>query len=132
MFAKIIPCMENGKSAVALGLLNGFGFGSTEFHVLRPAISTLSEWIWLFVRKEDFRKAAKDVLRGGVQQRVPAEFLEEVAIPLPPLEEQRRIVAHLQALQERMRALQSAQAETEARLEDLERSILDKAFRGEL
>jgi len=53
-------------------------------------------------------------------------------IPLPPLPEQRRIVAHLEEVRERILALKKAQEETEARLKDLERSILDKAFRGEL
>ena len=56
LFAKITPCMENGKSAVARGLLNNIGFGSTEFHVLRPIDSVLSEWIWLYVRKKDFQR----------------------------------------------------------------------------
>jgi hypothetical protein len=50
----------------------------------------------------------------------------------PPLTEQRRIVAHLEAVQEKLRALQAAQAETEEQLKHLEQSILDKAFRGEL
>ena len=35
LFAKITPCMENGKGAIATNLKNGVGFGSTEFHVLR-------------------------------------------------------------------------------------------------
>jgi type I restriction enzyme S subunit len=133
LFAKITPCMENGKSAIARGLIDGFGFGSTEFHVLRPTGEITSEWIWFFVRQESFRNSAKAAFRGGVgQQRVPAEFLQEVAIPLPPLAEQRRIVAHLEAVQEKLRALQAAQAETEEQLKHLEQSILDKAFRGQL
>lgn len=104
LFAKITPCMENGKSAVARGLLNNIGFGSTEFHVLRPIDSVLSEWIWLYVRKKDFRESARAAFRGGVgQQRVPAEFLQEACIPLPPLNEQRRIVAKVEMLMEQVR-----------------------------
>ena len=45
LFAKITPCMENGKAAIARGLVNGIGFGSTEFHVLRPREGVLPEWI---------------------------------------------------------------------------------------
>jgi len=58
--------------------------------------------------------------------------LRLLPIPLPPLEEQRRIVAHLQAVQEKIKALKEAQAQTEAELKRLEQAILDKAFRGEL
>lgn len=56
----------------------------------------------------------------------------EILLPLPPLEEQRRIVAHLEAVQERIRALKEAQMATEVELQRLEQAILDKAFRGEL
>jgi type I restriction enzyme S subunit len=58
--------------------------------------------------------------------------LKEFLAPLPPLAEQRRIVAHLEAVQERLKALKEAQAATEAELKRLEQAILEKAFRGEL
>ncbi len=84
LFAKITPCMENGKSAIARELINGFGFGSTEFHVLRPHRSILPEWIYYFVRREPFRQEAKTNFRGAVgQQRVPQEFLQNHSIPIP-------------------------------------------------
>jgi len=60
------------------------------------------------------------------------ESLRETPIPLPPLSEQRRIVAHLEAVQEKIRALRAVQAETEEELKRLEQAMLDKAFRGEL
>lgn len=55
LFAKITPCMENGKAALASGLAGGRGFGSTEFHVLRARESVLPEWVYYFVRREPFR-----------------------------------------------------------------------------
>jgi type I restriction enzyme S subunit len=58
--------------------------------------------------------------------------LKQFLAPLPPLAEQRRIAAHLEAVQEKIRALRAAQAETEEKLKRLEQAILDKAFRGEL
>jgi type I restriction enzyme S subunit len=58
--------------------------------------------------------------------------LRKLPIPLPPLEEQRRIVAHLQEVQEKIKALKEAQGQTEAELKRLEQAILEKAFRGEL
>ena len=96
LFAKITPCMQNGKHAIARGLSNGFGFGTTEFHVIRPKAQLTPEWIHLFVRQPKVLKNAAKHFRGAVgQQRVPKEFLAHLPIPLPPLAEQKRIVARL-------------------------------------
>ena len=93
LFAKITPCMENGKAALASGLAGGRGFGSTEFHVLRARASVLPEWIYYFVRREPFRSEAKRNFTGTAgQQRVPAAFLQDTLLPVPPLDEQRRVV----------------------------------------
>lgn len=93
LFAKITPCMENGKAALASGLAGGRGFGSTEFHVLRARESVLPEWIYYFVRREPFRRDAKRNFTGTAgQQRVPVSFLQDTQLPVPPLDEQRRIV----------------------------------------
>jgi type I restriction enzyme S subunit len=66
------------------------------------------------------------------QSSINQTKMKNLPIPLPPLAEQRRIVAHLEGVQEKIRALQAAQAETEEQLKHLEQSILDKAFRGQL
>lgn len=93
LFAKITPCMENGKAAIARGLHGGRGFGSTEFHVLRAGPDVLPEWLFYFVRREPFRHEAKRNFTGTAgQQRVPTTFLAQAPIPIPPLAEQRRIV----------------------------------------
>lgn len=93
LFAKITPCMENGKAAIAHDLTNHIGFGSTEFHVLRPRHEILAEWLYYFVRREHFRLEAKRNFTGTAgQQRVPANFLANSLIPVPSLIEQRRIV----------------------------------------
>ena len=93
LFAKITPCMENGKIAIAHSLTNGVGFGSTEFHVLRAGSTILPEYLYYFMRRESFRSAAKQHMRGGAgQQRVPEDFIRNEHVPLPPLSEQRRIV----------------------------------------
>jgi len=129
LFAKITPCMENGKAAIVRGSLNGFGFGSTEFHVLRPGGSVIPEWIWLFIRQERFRKAAKDSFRGGVgQQRVPKKFLQQHPIPLPPIEEQRRIVARVEELIERVREAKRLRQQAKEDAERLWQSTLAETF----
>ena len=129
LFAKITPCMENGKAAIARNLLDGFGFGSTEFHVLRPSSFVISEWIWLFVRQEKFREDAKNAFRGGVgQQRVPQEFLEQYLIPLPPLEEQRRIVARIEELMGRVREARRLREEAKQEAERLWQAVLAQTF----
>jgi type I restriction enzyme S subunit len=100
LFAKITPSMQNGKSAVARDLLDGIGFGSTEFHVLRPKEDVTADWIHRFVRRQSFRLEAKEHFRGAVgQQRVPDDFLKSSLIPVPPsIEIQNRIVNRIEAL----------------------------------
>lgn len=94
LFSKITPCMQNGKSAIAEELVNGVGFGSTEFHVLRPKNGDLlPRWVWHFVRQRSFRRDAKRSFRGSAgQQRVPAAFLSDYQIAVPPVSEQDRIL----------------------------------------
>ena len=76
LLAKITPCMENGKSAIARNLINQRGYGSTEFHVIRPSALVLAEWVYAIVRTEQFRRAATSSFQGAVgQQRVPASFI---------------------------------------------------------
>ncbi len=113
LFAKITPCMENGKSAVATDLENTRGFGSTEFHVLRAGSTLLPDFLHYFLRQQSFRLLARQHMRGGAgQQRVPADFLQKEVIPLPPLSEQRRIVEILDQA-DRLRRLR-AEADAKA------------------
>jgi type I restriction enzyme, S subunit len=96
IFAKITPCMENGKAAVVPDIDNGLGFGSTEFHVLRPNSGVNPRFIWHLVRQESFRRFAEKHMTGSVgQARVPADFLRNLPIKLPPKDFQDRIVVAL-------------------------------------
>ena len=114
LFAKITPCMENGKSAVATGLENARGFGSTEFHVLRAGSTLLPDFLHYFLRQKSFRLLARQHMRGGAgQQRVPSDFLQKEAIPLPPLSEQRRIVEVLDQADRLRRLRMKADAKAE-------------------
>jgi type I restriction enzyme S subunit len=96
IFAKVTPCMQNGKHAIARVLLNGLGFGSTEFHVIRPGPRILSEWIHYFLRRQETLNAAKKTINGAVGlQRVPSSFLTDVELLLPDVNAQRRITKKL-------------------------------------
>lgn len=97
LFAKITPCMENGKGAIARKLVNGLGVGSTEFHVLRPNKNlVISDWVFRFLSQSKFRKSAEKNMTGSAgQKRVPKTFLETALIPLPPLETQKQIAKTL-------------------------------------
>lgn len=96
LLAKITPCFENGKLGIARGLTNGVGFGSSEFTVIRPGSDVLAEYIYYFLDRDEVREGGAKVMTGAVgHKRVPQEFVEALEIPLPPLDEQRRIVAVL-------------------------------------
>lgn len=85
LFAKITPCMENGKAAVASLLTGGHGLGSTEFHVLRVGPEVRREWLFSYVRLPWFRRLAKASFTGTAgQQRVPDGFLRHHDLYLPP------------------------------------------------
>lgn len=88
LFAKITPCMENGKGAVATGLENGIGAGSTEFHVLRPIPGKSNPyWLYTLTMLDGFREEAKKRMTGtGGQLRVPIGFLNYYPISAPPID----------------------------------------------
>lgn len=97
LFAKITPCMENGKGGIACKLKNEVGFGSTEFHVLRPNPDLItSKWLYYLTSWPAFRKECEKNMTGSAgQKRVPKTFLENYMIELPELSEQYRIAATL-------------------------------------
>ena len=97
LFAKITPCMENGKGALATGLENGLGFGSTEFHVLRPdAAIVLGQWLYYLTSWSAFRKDAEKHMTGSAgQKRVPKSFLEKYEVDLPTIDDQNYQVLQL-------------------------------------
>lgn len=99
LFAKITPCMENGKIAVARGLAGGVGCGSTEFHVLRPSGAVLPDYLRYYLVQSAYRREAQRNMQGAVgQQRVPTDFLRESRMPVAPLAEQQRIVSRIEEL----------------------------------
>lgn len=94
LFAKITPCMENGKGAVMTGLSNRIGFGSTEFHVLRPKEGvTTPIWLYHLTKMDLFRlDAAKNMTGTGGQKRVPTQYLENFMVSTPSFDLQNQFM----------------------------------------
>jgi len=124
--------MQNGKHVIAKNLIDGIGFGTTEFHVLRAKKEIIPEWIWYFIRQPCFLQEATGYFTGAVgQQRIPKEFLINYVIPLPPLEDQCRIIAKIQELmQEVERARTACEKQLEA-VKALPSAYLREVFESE-
>ena len=132
LLAKITPCLENGKAAIAKDLVNGIGFGSTEFHILRPKDSVLSAYLYYFIRQESFRWDAKASFTGTAGQlRVPRSFVINYPIPLPPLPEQERIVERIESLFTQLDAGVAGLKRVQSALKRDKASLLNSTFKGE-
>nr|BBH92750.1 hypothetical protein KTA_09490 [Thermogemmatispora argillosa] len=133
LFAKITPCMENGKFAVAHSLESGIGFGSTEFHVLRPEQGVNPYFILYYLLQRSFRQAARSAMGGSAGQlRVPASFLASAEFPLPPAEEQRRIVAAIEGYLTRLDAVVETLRQDRIKLRNARAALLRDAVEGRL
>lgn len=130
LFAKITPCMENGKCAIAHDLLNGYGAGSTEFIVLRPDDKTIfSEYLYHFIHQELFRSNCRQNMTGSAgQKRVPIKYLSNYTIPVPPLAEQERIVAKIEELFSQLDAAVAELKKAKEKLNIYRQAVLKKAF----
>ena len=133
LFAKITPCMENGKMAVVPEVHGGLGFGSTEFHVLRPTDGIVAEYVYYFVSSKRFRADAEHHMTGAVgQRRVPTTYLSQSEIPLPPHAEQRRIVEKIEELFSELDKGIENLKQARAQLAVYRQALLKHAFEGKL
>lgn len=97
LLAKVTPCFENGKVAIASNLENGIGFGSTEFIVLRSSERILENWIYINIITDRFRKLGVDNFTGtSGLRRVPKDFVENYKVPLPSIDIQKEIVLKIE------------------------------------
>ena len=123
LVAKITPCFENGKMALADNLAHELGFGTTEFHVFRPSERITGPYLFNLLRGPYVRKAGAMKMKGAAgQRRVPADFFAALQIPLPPLDEQKRIAGILDAAD----ALRAKRREALAQLD----TLLQSTFLG--
>ena len=133
VFAKITPCMENGKSAIIGKLINGIGYGTTEFYVLRCGEELSNKYLHHIVRSKKFRDEAKHHMTGAVgQQRVPKKYMKEYMLNLPTLDEQTEIISIIDELLAKEQQAKELAENAITKIDIIKKSILARAFRGEL
>ena len=134
LFAKITPSMENGKIAIANNLQSGVGVGSTEFHVIRIKDARISNkfYFYYFLQKSFRQDAQKHMTGTAGQLRVPASYLKNIWVPVPPFAEQKRIVHKIELIFSHIDTAQNCLIKTNAFLKQVMESILQSAFEGRL
>lgn len=134
IFAKITPCMENGKTSLTDNLETEYGFGSTEFHVLRVNNQiVIPEYLYIILRSQRFRKLAMTNMTGTAgQKRLPKDYLAEYKIYVTSIEEQQEIVTKLHKIEVERTNYNYFYEKSLGRLSNLRQSILKKAFEGKL
>lgn len=107
LWARITPCMQNGKSAIVSNLKNGYGVGSTEYHVIRQKNTEVEmKYIYNVLRMNVVLQKAMSFFTGSAgQQRVPKTFLEELSIPFPPKEIQQTIINQIDTYKNEIKVL---------------------------
>ena len=131
--AKITPCFENGKGALASGLLNGVAIGTTELHVLRPNSNLDRRLLFYFTISPLFRTVGEGEMYGaGGQKRVPTSFCEDVPIPLAPLDEQRAIADFLDRETAKIDGLIAKVDTATARLREYRAALITAAVTGQV
>lgn len=138
VLAKITPCFENGKGALAQGLVNGIGFGTTELHVARAGQSIDPGFLFYVTLSHPFRDVGAAHMQGaGGQKRVPERFVKDFLVPLPALAIQRNIKRFLDRKLARVDDILRRKREFLERLEERREVIITNAVtkglrRGEM
>lgn len=129
LFAKVTPCMENGKVALAKNLHGGCGYGSTEFFPVVPSDRIRGDFLRYFLLNNKFREEAARSMTGAVGlKRVPKTFIESYPIYLPPIGQQERIVQKLEESLSALGALRSTAIDVRKNISLIKRSLLHQAF----
>jgi len=131
VIAKITPCFQNRKSAVMRNLKNGYGAGTTELYVVRTYANTvLPEYLLALFKTEAFIKGGVATYTGTAgQQRVKKDYIENLLLPLPPLNEQKRIVEKVDQLMALCDELEKNIEQSKNDSELLMQSVLQEAFK---
>ena len=132
LFARITPCLQNGKVALVQDEITRCG-GSTEFIVVRAGSEVLNGYLYQWITSDHIRDEVTALMKGATgRQRLNAEDLALTELPVPPLEEQKRIVAQLDLMRAKTSEMVAAYDAKLQAAKDLRQSILESAFAGEL
>jgi len=133
LLAKVTPCFENGKSGLATNLVNGIGFGSSEYYVLRTKQTVLPEYLYYNITSSEFLQQGAQNMSGAVGlKRVTKDFLFNYEIPVPSIEVQENVIKYFASQTTKLALLNKRLVERLLELKALKSSLLDAAFKGEL
>ena len=133
LLAKITPCFENGKLGIAKNLINGIGFGSSEYIVFRPNKELSNEFLYYFLSRKRFIEEGAVRMSGAVgHKRVSKEFIEGYKIAFPLLSTQKEIVNKIDDLSKETQRLEALYQRKITLLDELRKSLLQQAFAGAL
>ncbi len=129
LFAKITPCMENGKGAHATGLKHGIGFGSTEFHVLRARQHVSERFLFHLSQTKHLRLAAETHMIGSAgQQRVQKQFFDRYEVQELPFAEQKKVAQILDTLDTQIHQTEALIAKLEQMKQGLLTDLLTRGI----
>lgn len=130
IMAKVTPCFENGNIAIATDLTNGLAYGSSELFVFRVITANL-KYIFYLLQNDKFKDYAKSTMVGtGGLKRVSPNFINSLAIPLPPLPEQQRIANYLDKKCEEIDKLIKIKQEKIDKLSEYKKSLIYECVTG--
>ena len=131
LFSKITPCLQNGKHTLATELNGGFGFGTTEFHVVRAGKRATAKYLFRVLTQPHLIEQCRKSFTGTAgQQRVQPETLKALRIALPPPPEQRAIAAVLDSIDEAIERTEAVIAATERLRDALLHELLTRGVPG--
>lgn len=131
--AKITPCFENGKGAIARGLKNGIAFGTTELHVMRSDDTLLPDYLFHLTMSHPFRCIGESEMYGaGGQKRVPETFLKDFRIGLPPVNEQQDIIDYINKVNKKLDLQMSKATDVIDCLTEYRSALITNAVTGKI
>ncbi len=131
--AKITPCFENGKSAWLNNLQTEFGYGSTEFHVLRCGQRIIGSFLYLIVSSPLFLNAGEAMMTGSAgQKRVPSSFIQNFPTAIPGVAEQEKIVSKVKELFSQIDVVVASTVNQIEKLKEYKTTLINSAVTGKI
>ena len=131
--AKITPCFENGKSAFLSNLETDYGYGSTEFHVLRASEKILGKFLYYIVHSHLFLKTGESMMTGSAgQKRVPSSFINSFTVVLPSIDNQKKVINFIEKESSKIKSAISIQHQQIQKLKEYKTTLINSAVTGKI